>query len=43
MLYWMAYMCEEQTKTFDPSYEYTVAPGCVGSRNGRCSLDELLL
>ncbi|KAF5674394.1 hypothetical protein FCIRC_7785 [Fusarium circinatum] len=43
MLYWMAYMCEEQTKTFDPSYEYTVAPGCVGSRNGRCTLDELLL
>ncbi|RBQ79596.1 hypothetical protein FVER14953_12001 [Fusarium verticillioides] len=39
----MAYMCEEQTKNFDPSYEYTVAPGCVGSRNGRCSLDELLL
>ncbi|KAF4953092.1 hypothetical protein FGADI_6242 [Fusarium gaditjirri] len=44
MLYWMAYMCEEQTKIFDPSYEYTVAPGCVGSRNnGRCSLDELLI
>ncbi|KAF5977331.1 hypothetical protein FCOIX_6598 [Fusarium coicis] len=45
MLYWSAYLCEEQTKILDPSYEYTVAPGCVTkipTRN-RCTLDEFLV
>ncbi|KAF5563169.1 hypothetical protein FNAPI_2797 [Fusarium napiforme] len=45
MLYWSAYLCEEQTKILDPSYEYTVAPGCVTkiSSRTRCTLDEFLL
>ncbi|KAH6997386.1 hypothetical protein EDB80DRAFT_149379 [Ilyonectria destructans] len=44
MLYWSAYICEEVAKSIDPTYEYTVAPGCSGIRAGhRCTLDEFLL
>ncbi|KAF7556241.1 hypothetical protein G7046_g6339 [Stylonectria norvegica] len=44
MLYWMAYVCEGETKSVDPSYSYTIAPECVGkSSSGRCSLDEFLV
>ncbi|KAF5626094.1 hypothetical protein F52700_8809 [Fusarium sp. NRRL 52700] len=45
MLYWSAYLCEEQTKILDPSYEYTVAPGCITKipTRTRCTLDEFLV
>ncbi|KAF5692238.1 hypothetical protein FDENT_3010 [Fusarium denticulatum] len=45
MLYWSAYLCEEQTKILDPSYEYTVAPGCITKEPMRtcCTLDEFLI
>ncbi|KAF4473148.1 hypothetical protein FAGAP_13424 [Fusarium agapanthi] len=45
MLYWSAYLCEEKTKILDPSYEYTVAPGCITKdpKRTRCTLDEFLI
>ncbi|KAJ3492728.1 hypothetical protein NLG97_g5185 [Lecanicillium saksenae] len=43
MLYYYAYICEEETKALDPSYQYKVAPGCQGDKPKRCTLDELLV
>jgi hypothetical protein len=44
MLYWTAYLAEEEIKNRDPGYEYTVAPGCPGKENPpRCTLKEFLL
>ncbi|KAH8892261.1 hypothetical protein GQ53DRAFT_864136 [Thozetella sp. PMI_491] len=42
VLIYTAYLAEEMLHSADPAYIYTIAPGCLGTRAGRCNLDELI-